>query len=166
MRPLLYGSHQLFILVIYFVGDLNDPSYIDPCCILYIFSQLGEIYVVNFVYCNCVSPKIDLRRKHQALMKLQHSISLLSFCCEDNIQSFSPKFLKKEGVGSEKNECRGRLKEFLPQIFAWGGLTRLLVKKRFLKIKHLFEGSISNVDHGLFQPKNQLMFSFVTFWFC
>ena len=29
-----------------------------------------------------------------------------------------------------------------------------------------FEGSISNVDLGLFYPNNQLMFSFVTFWFC
>ena len=37
---------------------------------------------------------------------------------------------------------------------------------RLFKIKYGFEGSISNVDFGLFQPKNQWMFSFVTFWLC
>ena len=39
------------------------------------------------------------------------------------------------------------------------------VKKTF-KIKYDFESSISNVEIGLFYPNNQLMFSFVTFWFC
>ena len=36
----------------------------------------------------------------------------------------------------------------------------------FLEIKYGFEGPISNFDLGLFQPNNQLMFSFVKFWFC
>ena len=44
--------------------------------------------------------------------------------------------------------------------------TMFLVKKRILEIKYGFEGLISNVDLGLFQPNIQLMFSFVKFWFC
>ena len=39
-------------------------------------------------------------------------------------------------------------------------------EKRLSKIKYGFEFSISNFDLGLFYPSNQLMFSFVTFWFC
>ena len=40
-------------------------------------------------------------------------------------------------------------------------------QKRLYKIKYGFENSISNIYLGLFQPpNNQLMFSFVTFWFC
>ena len=38
-------------------------------------------------------------------------------------------------------------------------------QKKLLKING-FEGSISDVDLGLFQPNNQIMFSFLTFWFC
>ena len=58
----------------------------------------------------------------------------------------------------------GGLKEFLPWIFARG--ITVSVKKRLFKIKYSFEGSISNVDLGLFQPNNQIIISFVTFWFC
>ena len=54
----------------------------------------------------------------------------------DNFQS---QILKKRGQ-EKKYECLG----YLP-----GGLTMFLVKKD-LKIKHGFEGSISNVDLGLF----------------
>ena len=64
--------------------------------------------------------------------------------------TFSPKFSKGGGGGSEKNDCLGRLKEFLPcLIFAWG-LAMFLVKKRLSKIKYGFEFSISNVDLSLF----------------
>ena len=52
--------------------------------------------------------------------------------------------------GSEKNECLGGLKEFLPWIFAGGLLTVFLVKKSLLRIKYSFKGTISNVDLGLF----------------
>ena len=38
-----------------------------------------------------------------------------------------------------------------------------LVKKILLKIKYGFEGSISNVDLGLFYPSIQSVFSFSTF---
>ena len=55
---------------------------------------------------------------------------------------------------------------------AWGDLKShrylpvgVSYQKRLCKMKYGFERSISNVDLGLFQPKNQLMFSFVTFWF-
>ena len=69
---------------------------------------------------------------------------------------FSPKFWKE--VGARKNECLGGLKA--------GGLTVFLVKKDW-KIKYGFDDSISYADLGLFQlPNNQLMFSFVTLWFC
>ena len=37
--------------------------------------------------------------------------------------------------------------------------------KKDCKIKYGFDGSIPNNDHGLFYPNNQLMFSFLTFWF-
>ena len=55
------------------------------------------------------------------------------------------------------------LKEFLLQIFAWGAYCVLCIKKN---LKYGFEGSISNVDLGLFYPNDQLMSSFVTFWLC
>ena len=42
--------------------------------------------------------------------------------------------------GDLKSFCHG----YLP-----GGLIRIIVKKRLLKIKNGFEGSISNVDLGL-----------------
>ena len=58
--------------------------------------------------------------------------------------------------GGLKSSCHG--------YFA-GGLTMLLAKKRLLKIKYGFEGSISNVDLRLLQPNKQSMFSFVIFWF-
>ena len=79
-----------------------------------------------------------------------------TFCGE---QRSVPNF-KKEGV-SEKNECLGGLKEFLPQIFALG-LTVFLVKKDW-KIKYGFDDSISYADLGLFQLSNN---QFVIIWFC
>ena len=54
-----------------------------------------------------------------------------------------------------KSSCHG----YFP-----GGLTIFLVKKILLKIKYGFEGSISNVDLGLFYPSIQSVFSFSTFW--
>ena len=70
-----------------------------------------------------------------------------------NIQS---QILKKGA--SEKNECLGGLK-------AWGAYCVSCQKR--LKIKYGFDDSISYADLGLFQlPSNQLMFSFVTLWFC
>ena len=81
--------------------------------------------------------------------------------------------------GTKKMSAWGRLKECLPHIFAWGwmgdGVGRGCVrgsllcffsKKRLLKIKCGFNGSISNVDLGLFKPNKQLMISFIIFWFC
>ena len=53
-----------------------------------------------------------------------------------------------EKGNQKKNECLGGLKKFLPWIFAWG-VIRIIVKKRLLRIKNGFEGSISNVDLGL-----------------
>ena len=53
---------------------------------------------------------------------------------------------------SEKNECLGGLKEFLPQISAFGGgrgAYYVSCQKRFCKIKYGLEDSISNVDLGL-----------------
>ena len=41
----------------------------------------------------------------------------------------------------------------------------MILLKRLCKIKYGLEGSISNVDLSLCQPSNQLIFSFVTFWF-
>ena len=64
---LLYRSHQLFVLVTYFVKDLINPLYIDPCYKLYIFFQ---ICIVNFAHCFCINLKIDLQKKHQALIKI------------------------------------------------------------------------------------------------
>ena len=55
-----------------------------------------------------------------------------------------PNFEKR---GSEKDESLGELKEFIPQIFAWG-LTVFLVIKG-CKIKYGFEEPISNVDLDL-----------------
>ena len=61
-----------------------------------------------------------------------HSISLLPFNSGGvggGGGGAVPDFKK---VGSEKNECLGgRVKEFLPWIFAWGCLLCLLSKKDF-----------------------------------
>ena len=62
----------------------------------------------------------------------------------DNFQSE----ILKRGI-SEKNECLGRIKEFLPWIFTWEAYY-VSCLKRPLKIKYGLEGSISNVDLGLF----------------
>ena len=67
-----------------------------------------------------------------------------------------PNFEKEGGEGGEgqkKNECLGGLKEFLPSIFAWG-VYYVSCQKIFLKIKYGFEGSVSNVDLGLFYSCN------------
>ena len=77
--------------------------------------------------------------------------------------NFQSHILKWEGF--RKKKCVwGGLKQFLPWIFAQGAYCFL--SKKDLKIKYGFEDSISNADLGLFQSNNQLMFSFVTFWFC
>ena len=47
-----------------------------------------------------------------------------------------------------------RLKGFLPQILAWGACYVTCQKKTF-KIKYAAEGSVPNVDLGLFWPNNQ-----------
>ena len=52
-----------------------------------------------------------------------------------------------------------RLKDFLPHIFAKG--VTIFLFRQDCKIKYGKESSISNVDLGLFQPHNQLMFSFI-----
>ena len=54
-----------------------------------------------------------------------------------------------EKGGLEKNEYLVGLKDSCHGYFP-GGLTTFLVKKRPLIIKYGFEGSISNVDLGLF----------------
>ena len=75
------------------------------------------------------------------------------------VQNFEKRGVKKKMSAWRdlKMPCHG----YLP-----GEGTMFLVKKRILEIKYGFEGLISNVDLGLFQPNIQLMFSFVKFWFC
>ena len=83
----------------------------------------------------------------------------LTLSVENNVQS---QILKK-GDEKKMSAWRGfKSFEFLPQIFAWGAFSVVLVKKN-CKIKYEFEEQISNVDLDLFQlPSNQLMFSFLT----
>ena len=84
------------------------------------------------------------------------------FCWGDGFQSqiLETGYQKKMSAWVDlKSSCH----EYLP---GGRGLTMFLVKKRLLKIKFGFEWSISNVDLGLFWPNNQLMFSYVTLWFC
>ena len=67
------------------------------------------------------------------------------------------------------NERLGKLKRVPAMDICLGARRGLLcfLSKNDLKIKYGgSEGSISNVDLGLLQPNKQLMFSFVTFWFC
>ena len=90
-----------------------------------------------------------MKLRSDLLMHLYiHNISPPFF---DGGQLLVPNFENEE---SEKNECLGGFKEFLPWTFAWGkrgsGGNMFLVKKRLLRIKYAFEGSISNVDLGLF----------------
>ena len=74
-------------------------------------------------------------------------------------QSSVPNFEK----GGPEKKCLGGLKESLSQTFAQeGGLTMFLVKKDFVKLNMVLRDKFSNVSLGLFQPNNQLMFSFVT----
>ena len=93
---------------------------------------------------------------------LTHTVSVRPFCWGGGT-IFSPKFWK--GGGIKKNSTWGDLKSSRNGYFP-GGLTMFLVKKNPLKIKYGFEGSIPNDDLSLFYPNNQLMFTFVTFWFC
>ena len=66
----------------------------------------------------------------------------------------------QEGIRNQK-DLKSSFHKYLPR-----ELTVFLVKKD-CKIKYGFEDSISNIDLGLTQPpNNQLMFSFVTLWFC
>ena len=76
---------------------------------------------------------------------------------------FSPKFWKRSGGGVRKNEYLEGLK-YICHRYLPGSLLCPCQKKLF-KINCGFEGSISNVDLGLFRLKNQLKFSFVTFLF-
>ena len=62
--------------------------------------------------------------------------------------TFSPKFWKG-GIRKKMSARGGGLKEFLPWIFTLGACY-VSCQKRLLKIKCGFEGSISNVDLGLF----------------
>ena len=103
------------------------------------------------------------KRNHDYMKEAFYTVSAPHFLLGT---IFSPKFWKGGRV-SEKNECLGGLKEFLPQISGLGGRAYYVsCQKRLCKIKYGLEGSISNVDLGLIQPSNQLMFSFVAFWFC
>ena len=90
-----------------------------------------------------------------------HSISVPPLFCWGGqlaVPNFAKRGIRKKWVSgwALKSSCHG--------YFA-GGLTMLLAKKRLLKIKYGFEGSISNVDLRLLQPNKQSMFSFVIFWF-
>ena len=60
---------------------------------------------------------------------------------------YKPQILKREV--SEKNEWLGRVKEFLPEIFAWGAYY-FPWQKRLFKVKQGFEGSVFNVILSLF----------------
>ena len=51
--------------------------------------------------------------------------------------------------GESKKVCFVGRKEFLQQIFSWGAYY-IPCQARLCKIKYGFEGSISNVDVGLF----------------
>ena len=74
---------------------------------------------------------------------------------------FSPKFWKRRG--RQKKWVPGGLKYFCHRYLP--GSLLCPYQKRLFKINCGFEGSISNVDLGLFRLKNQLKFSFVTFLF-
>ena len=65
--------------------------------------------------------------------------------------TFSPKFWKEDisKKKKKKKECLGRLKEFQTKICLRGSYY-VSCKKRLLKMKYGFEGSISNFDLGLF----------------
>ena len=59
-------------------------------------------------------------------------------------------FWKRKGGRKKLSTWRwGGLKEFLPQVFAWGELTMFLVYKGLCKIKNGFESSVSKVDLSL-----------------
>ena len=63
---------------------------------------------------------------------------------------FQSQILKRD---QERNEFLRGLKEFLRQIFVWGGGWGgyyISCQKRLCKIKYGFKGSISNIDPGLF----------------
>ena len=47
-----------------------------------------------------------------------------------------------------------------------GGLVMFFVQKDFVKWNMVLRAQFSNVNLDLFKLNNQLMYSFVTFWFC
>ena len=107
-----------------------------------------------------------LTNKREALIDKTFSSAISHNIVYDNLTSsfldHLPKFWKGR---TTKKWVPGVHKEFLPQIFAWW-IYNVSCQKILCQKKYGFEDSISNVDLGLLQPNNQLMFSFVTFWFC
>ena len=94
--------------------------------------------------------------------RAKQSVSPTHFCSQrgnfhSQVLKSRDQKIKWNGQGDLKSSCH---------IFSPGVFNMFLVKKRLCKTKYSSEGTISNVDLGLFYPNNQLMFSFVTFWFC
>ena len=94
------------------------------------------------------------------LLYNHHLCTFLSFLLGDNFQS---QILKR---GMRKNmsawgDLKSSWNRYLPR-----GADNVPCQSRPCKMKSGFEGSVSNVDLSLCKGSNQLMFSFVTFWFC
>ena len=114
------------------------------CMYAYVYNICMYIYVY---VCICIC------------MIYTHQSSLFCWREQLSVPSFEKEVL-------EKNDCLGDLKSFCHAEYYPGGLSMFLVKKRLSKIKYDLEFSITNVGLCLLQPNNQLMFSFVEFWFC
>ena len=153
-------SPQLFLVVWLFLRFLGvicferwvlnegHKNYFKDCCLLNSQSTFLFLRVVSatfwLVYFLCLKDNTFDKRKNVFLFHFEssHSIST-SFCWE---KTFNPKFWK---VGHQKKMNIRRDLEFLSWIFTWR-VYFISYYEKDLKIKYGFEGSISNVDFGLF----------------
>ena len=80
----------------------------------------------------------------------------------DNLQSQ----ILKRGWSEKKKWEPGVSEHVLATDICLGGLVMFFVQKDFVKWNMVLRAQFSNVSLDLFKLNNQLMYSFVTFWFC
>ena len=138
------GSVLKFLLVLLFFVCL----FICLVFLSFFFIQLKKCYISVktsfFVIFSCFSFFLKLARAKPQYQLLPYPLMRLSKKGE----------IEEKKKKRKRKSARGDLKSSFHSYFP-GLLTMFLVKKRLCKTKHGFEGSIANVDLGLFQPNNQ-----------
>ena len=135
--PKIFIGVAVFCMFVYLFGFFK-----------FFFIQLKKCYISVktsfFVIFSCFSFFLKLARAKPQYQLLPYPLMRLSKKGE----------IEEKKKKRKRKSARGDLKSSFHSYFP-GLLTMFLVKKRLCKTKHGFEGSIANVDLGLFQPNNQ-----------